>query len=107
MVYARKINWDTHKLFKLELLMLENNINHIMGPHLQAWAFRWDDSLTWYQSLVDPTVTSSNLTTPILFDKNQAQGDVGLCKFQAQRAFTWGGVLQNNINHIMGPHLQA
>jgi hypothetical protein len=25
---------------------------------------------------------------PYLFDKNQAQGNVGLCKFQAQRAFT-------------------
>jgi hypothetical protein len=42
-----------------------------------------------------------------LFDKNQAQGNVGLCKFQAQRAFTWGGVLENNINHILGPHLTA
>ena len=27
--------------------------------------------MTWYQSLVDPAVTSSNLTTPILFDKNE------------------------------------
>jgi len=41
-----------------------------------------------------------------LFDKNQVQGNVvGLCKFQIQRAFTWGDVLENNINHIMGPHL--
>uniref|UniRef100_A0A6N2KUD8 Uncharacterized protein n=1 Tax=Salix viminalis TaxID=40686 RepID=A0A6N2KUD8_SALVM len=39
-------------------------------------------------SFVDPVVTSSNLTTLILFDKNQAQGDVSLYKFQAQRAFT-------------------
>jgi hypothetical protein len=30
---------------------------------------------------------------------------VGLCKFQAQMAFNWGGVLENNINNIMGPHL--
>jgi hypothetical protein len=44
---------------------------------------------------------------PHLFDKNQAQGKVDLCKFQAQRAFTWGGVLENNINHILGPHLTA
>jgi len=35
----------------------------------------------------------------------QAQGNVSLCKFQAQRAFTWGGVLENNINHIFGLHL--
>ena len=49
------------------------------------------------QSLVDPVVTSSNLIIPILFDKNQAQGDMGLCKFQAQRVFTWGGVLEYNI----------
>ena len=45
---------------------------------------------------------------PHLFDKNQAQGNVGLCKFQAQRAFTWGGVLENNnINYILGPHLKV
>jgi len=44
---------------------------------------------------------------PHLFDKNQAQGKVDLCKFQAQRAFTWGGVLENNINYILGPHLTA
>jgi hypothetical protein len=42
---------------------------------------------------------------PHSFDKNQAQGNVGMCKFQAQRVFTWGGVLENNINHILGPHL--
>jgi len=42
---------------------------------------------------------------PHLFDKNQAQGNVGQCKFQAQRAFTWGGMLENNINYILGPHL--
>jgi len=30
---------------------------------------------------------------------------VGLCKFQAQRAFTWEGMLENNINHILGPYL--
>ena len=45
---------------------------------------------------------SSNFTTLVLFDKNQAQGSVGLYKFQVQRVFTWGGVLENNINHIMG-----
>jgi hypothetical protein len=42
-----------------------------------------------------------------LFDKNQVQGNMDLCKFQAQNAFTWGGVLENNINHILGPHLTA
>jgi len=31
---------------------------------------------------------------------------MGLCKFQAQRAFTWKSVLENNINHILGPHLK-
>jgi hypothetical protein len=40
-----------------------------------------------------------------LFDKNQAQGNVSLCKFQAQRTFIWGDVLENNINHIMRHHL--
>jgi hypothetical protein len=30
---------------------------------------------------------------------------MSLCKFQAQMAFTWGDVLENNINHILGPHL--
>jgi hypothetical protein len=30
-----------------------------------------------------------------------------LCKFQAQRAFTWEGVLENNINHVLRPHLTA
>jgi hypothetical protein len=45
---------------------------------------------------------------PYLFHKNQAQGNVGICKFQAQRAFTWGGVLENNnINYILGPHLKV
>jgi hypothetical protein len=32
---------------------------------------------------------------------------VDLCKFQAQKAFTWGGVLKNNINHILGLQLIA
>ena len=45
---------------------------------------------------------------PHLFDKNQAQGNVGLCKFQAQMTFTWGCVLKNNnINYILGPHLKV
>jgi hypothetical protein len=43
---------------------------------------------------------------PCLFDKkNQAQDNISLCKFQAQRIFTWEGVLGNNINHILEPHL--
>jgi hypothetical protein len=42
---------------------------------------------------------------PHLFDKNQAQDNVGLCKFQARMTVTWGGVLEKNINHILGPHL--
>ena len=43
---------------------------------------------------------------PHLFDKNQAHSNVGLCKFQTQMAFTWEGVLENNINHILvGPHI--
>jgi hypothetical protein len=44
---------------------------------------------------------------PYLFDKNKAQGNVDMCKFQAQRAFTRGNVLENNINHILRPHLTA
>jgi hypothetical protein len=44
---------------------------------------------------------------PYLFDKNWAQGNVSLCKFQAQKAFTCGGMLENNIDHILGPHLIA
>jgi len=30
---------------------------------------------------------------------------MNLCKFQAQKAFTWGGVLENNINYILEPYL--
>jgi hypothetical protein len=43
-----------------------------------------------------------------LFDKkkNQAQGNVCLYKFQAQKTFTWGGILENNINHILKHHLK-
>jgi hypothetical protein len=44
---------------------------------------------------------------PHLFDKNQAQGNMDMCKFQAQIAFTWGGVLENNKNHILEPHLKS
>jgi hypothetical protein len=42
---------------------------------------------------------------PYLFDKHQAQGNVNLYKFPAQRAFIWGGVLENNINYTLEPHL--
>jgi len=42
---------------------------------------------------------------PYLFDKNQAQGNASMYKFQVQKVFTWGGVLENNINYILGPHL--
>jgi hypothetical protein len=28
-----------------------------------------------------------------LFNKNQVQGNAGMCKFQAQRTFTWEDVL--------------
>ena len=41
----------------------------------------------------DLAVMNSNLISFILFDKNQAQDNVSLCKFQAQKALTWGGVL--------------
>ena len=44
---------------------------------------------------------------PYLFDKNQAQDNMSLCKFQVQRAFTWGDMLENNINYILRPHLTA
>jgi len=44
---------------------------------------------------------------PYLFDKNQTQDNMDMCMFQAQRAFTWGGVLENNINHILESHLTA
>jgi hypothetical protein len=30
---------------------------------------------------------------------------MGLCKFQVQKTFIWGGVLENNINYIMGSYL--
>jgi hypothetical protein len=30
-----------------------------------------------------------------------------LCKFQAQKAFTWEDMLENNIYHILKPHLTA
>ena len=40
-----------------------------------------------------------------LFDKNQAQNNISLCKFQAQKTFTWKDVLKNNINHILRYHL--
>jgi hypothetical protein len=42
---------------------------------------------------------------PYLFDKNQAQDNVSLCKFQTQKAFIWGSVLENNINYILKSHL--
>jgi len=32
---------------------------------------------------------------------------MNLCKFQTQRAFTRGGVVDNNINYILEPHLTA
>ena len=38
---------------------------------------------------------------PYLFDKNETQGNVSMWKFQAQRAFVWEGILENNINHIL------
>jgi hypothetical protein len=44
---------------------------------------------------------------PYLFDKNQAQGNISLRKFQAQRIFTWGDVLENNINYILRSHLRT
>ena len=40
-----------------------------------------------------------------LFDKNQAQINMSMRNFQAQRAFTWGDLLESNINHILEPHL--
>jgi len=43
--------------------------------------------LIWYQSLDDQAVTSSNLIISI-FDKNYAQYNTGLCKFQTQMTFT-------------------
>ena len=64
-------------------------------------------NLTWYQSFNDQAVMSSNLTIPIYLIKKLSTSNVGLCKFQAQRAFTWGGVLENNINHILKPYLTA
>jgi hypothetical protein len=42
-----------------------------------------------------------------LFDKNQAQSNMSLYKFQSQRAFIWGGELENKINHILKPHIIA
>jgi hypothetical protein len=32
---------------------------------------------------------------------------MGLCKFQAQKVFTRGSMLKNNINHILKLHLTA
>jgi len=42
-----------------------------------------------------------------LFDKNQTQGNVSLSKFQAQIAFNWWCVLENNINYILEPSLKV
>ena len=85
-----------------------------------------------YQSLIDLRITSSNLTIFILFDKNQAQGSIGLwtlltqwsrvkislslfylikikykivlvCTSFKPKVFTLEGVLESNINHIMEP----
>ena len=43
---------------------------------------------------------------PYLFDKkNQTQGNVSMCKFQAQ--IIWRGVLENNINYILEPYLKT
>jgi uncharacterized protein (DUF2141 family) len=43
---------------------------------------------------------SSNLTITIYLIKIK-QGNVDLCKFQAQKVFTRQDVLENNINHIL------
>ena len=67
----------------------------------------WDDSLIWYQSLNDSSGHKFESHHPHLFDKNWAQDNMGMCKFQAQKAFTWGSVLENNINHIMWSYLTA
>jgi len=40
-----------------------------------------------------------------LFDKNQTQDSEGLRKFQVQKIFTWGSVLEDNINHILKSNL--
>jgi len=54
-----------------------------------------------------PNSLSSNITTLILLDKIKHKIMVGSCKFQVQRAFTWGNVLKNNINYILRFHLTA
>jgi hypothetical protein len=38
---------------------------------------------------------------PHLFNKNQTQSNMDMYKFQIQKAFTWGDVLENNINYIL------
>jgi len=43
---------------------------------------------------------SSNLTICIYLIKIK-QKNISLCKFQTQMIFTWGDVLENNINHII------
>jgi hypothetical protein len=43
---------------------------------------------------------------PHLFDKNQAQGNMSLYRFQDQMTFTWEDVLENNINYILESHLK-
>jgi hypothetical protein len=87
--------------------VLENNINHIFGPHLTAQAI----GLRWVFDMISepwwPSDHECESHHPHLFDKNLAQGSVSLCKFRAQRAFTWGGVLENNINHILEHYLKA
>ena len=30
---------------------------------------------------------------------------MGMCKFQAQKTFTWEDVLENNINHTLESHV--
>jgi hypothetical protein len=66
----------------------------------------WDDSLIWYQGLNDQAVTSLNLIISIYLIKIK-QNNVDLCKFQAQKAFSWESVLENNINNILKPYLIA
>jgi hypothetical protein len=50
-------------------VVLKNNINYILEPHLKIKLFDWNGSLTWYQSFDDQTVTSSNLIIPIYLIK--------------------------------------
>ena len=64
----------------------------------------WDDFLTWYQSLDDQMVTSSNLTILIYLIKNKHKVKWVCTSFKLKELSLERGMLENNINYIMRSH---